>query len=257
MQRTTWRGWLVASVLAVLLLGVGGRTWHGGASAALRGYPPLPADAGTHRLLTLPETGLSSSYRFLATLPSGAPVSYDPCRPIHYVIRSAHLPAYGAQMIQQAVAEVSAATGLKFVDDGRTAEPLVARRPDVQPRYGKRWAPVLIAFSDATESPDLAGAVMGRGGSVSVSPDGPGSARYVTGDIRLDQADFDRALREVNGWERDRAAVMHELGHVVGLDHVQDQLQVMYPDNIGVLGYGAGDLRGLALEGSGLCHHDT
>jgi Matrixin len=258
MHRATWRGFAAGWLLICLVLALGLRTWQQEAAhAALGGYPPLPREAGNARLLPpgLP-TG-STEYAFLQTLPDGAPVTYDPCRPIHYVIRAAHLPSYGVQLIQEAVARASAASGLKFVDDGLTSEPLTADRASVQTRYGDRWAPVLIAFSDARESPALANDVMGRGGSVSVAPDGPVSARYVTGQITLDQDDFDQTLGLVNGWADDRTAIMHELGHVLGLGHVRDRTQVMFPDNVGLQAYGAGDHQGLALEGSGRCHHDT
>jgi hypothetical protein len=48
--------------------------------------------------------------------------------------------------------------------------------------------------------------------------------------------------------------VEHELGHVVGLNHVTDATHIMYPTDLGRTGYGTGDLRGLAAMGSGACH---
>ena len=46
---------------------------------------------------------------------------------------------------------------------------------------------------------------------------------------------------------------MHELGHVVGLAHVDDSREVMYADNVGVTQFGSGDLAGLAALGRGRC----
>ena len=61
---------------------------------------------------------------------------------------------------------VSAASGLQFVYDGTTAEAPSKTRETYQPdRYGKQWAPVLIAWSTPEESPDLAGKVAGTGGA--------------------------------------------------------------------------------------------
>jgi hypothetical protein len=46
--------------------------------------------------------------------------------------------------------------------------------------------------------------------------------------------------------------MVHELGHVAGLDHVQDRGQVMYPSisSQSPDGYGAGDRSGLAELGA-------
>lgn len=247
---------IVSAVLAFALIDL-----RDGAAArpALLGYPPPPKDAGTHRLLPLPPESHSTSYLFLKRLPDGSPVTYDPCRPIHYVISTHELPSYGVKMVQEAVARASTASGLAFQYDGETSEVVSFNRPLVQrERYGERWAPVLIGFSTGSELPTLGADVMGRGGSSSVAPDGPASARYVTGTVALDRDDFDRTMqKQVQGYAKGRAVVMHELGHVLGLDHVQDPLQLMYAANNGYVFYGAGDLRGLALEGSGLCRHDT
>ena len=50
------------------------------------------------------------------------------------------------------------------------------------------------------------------------------------------------------------AVVLHELGHVVGLDHVSDPSQLMTPvGRPDLLGYAAGDRTGLALLGGGEC----
>ena len=75
---------------------------------------------------------------------------YDPCRPIHYVVRPDGAPPGGAELIRTAVAQVSGATGLQFVDDGPTQEAPSTDREAYQPElYGRRWAPVLIAWSTA------------------------------------------------------------------------------------------------------------
>jgi hypothetical protein len=256
-----WRARMSVAFVATFVLGFALHSWEQdlhSRPALAAAYPPLPAEAGYHRLLALPPPSFSPSYRFIRTLPDGSPVAYDPCRPIHYVISSHHLPAYGAKMVREAVAKASTASGLKFVYDGLTTEPLSFQRPSVQrTRYGERWAPVLVGFSDGRETPALAANVMGRGGSEVVAPSGPASARYVTGAVGLDQDDFDQTMTYSNGWAMGRAAVMHELGHVLGLAHVDDDFQLMSPHNSGFVFYGPGDLHGLALEGSGKCHHDT
>ncbi len=46
---------------------------------------------------------------------------------------------------------------------------------------------------------------------------------------------------------------MHELGHVVGLNHVHDRRELMNGANLGRTVFGPGDRRGLALLGQGPC----
>ena len=59
-------------------------------------------------------------------------------------------------LVREAIAAVSAATGLRFVDDGTTEEGPSDTRSPYQPEvYGERWAPVLFAWSDPVESPRL------------------------------------------------------------------------------------------------------
>ena len=47
-------------------------------------------------------------------------------------------------------------------------------------------------------------------------------------------------------------AVLHELGHLVGLAHVDAPAQLMYPQGH-IASFAPGDLRGLAAAGSGPC----
>jgi len=54
----------------------------------------------------------------------------------------------------------------------------------------------------------------------------------------------------------DHLGVLHELGHLVGLAHVSDPTQLMYPQSSGVLDLAAGDLTGLAQLGAGECVPD-
>lgn len=180
-------------------------------------------------------------------------VAYDPCRPIHYVVRPDLAPPGTDRLLREAVAAVSAASGLQFVDDGPTSEAPSDEREAYQPdRYGRKWAPVLIAWSTPEESPDLAGNVAGTGGSASIQVQGDPYV-YVTGQVRLDAPDMTETLAFPDGPALVRAIIMHELGHVVGLDHINDPTQLMHEENSGQLDFGAGDRAGLARLGTGAC----
>ncbi|SDL39025.1 hypothetical protein SAMN04487916_108156 [Arthrobacter sp. ov407] len=205
-----------------------------------------------------PVPATSADYAFMDTGDDGQPVKYDPCRPIHYVTRSANQPTAGPELIQQAIAAVSRSTGLVFINDGATTEAPSEQRESYQPaRYGDRWAPVLIAWETTAEDPrftDLEDedTILGVGGSEAVSI-GDTDYTYVSGHLTLNAPGL-QSLLELEGPAQVRGTIEHELGHVVGLDHVQDPTQLMNPsDTVGVTTYQAGDLNGLAILGQGVC----
>ena len=159
---------------------------------------------------------------------------------------------------------MSAATGLVFKPVGRTDESPGPNRESVQPnRYGADWAPVLIAWSNPDVVPGLAGAVAGQAGSTSYrvtrstadSEVSRQSTGYVTGIIMLDGSQIAEIIAEApDGQSAARSVVQHEAGHLVGLDHVDDPSQLMYPEsNIETTHFGDGDLRGLHELGLGPC----
>lgn len=188
---------------------------------------------------------------------SQAALSWSPCRPIHYVLSTPHMPVGGAELVHGAVAEISTASGLTFVSDGMTTERPVEDRRDHQPdRYGNRWAPVLIAWATDDEVPDFGVDIAGE-----ASPYGrwtpSGDAAYVSGAVYLDAAWFAQTMRAPGGIMQARAVVLHELGHLVGLAHVNDRQQIMFPRaQAGVFSLGAGDRAGLAALGQGPCQAD-
>jgi hypothetical protein len=197
----------------------------------------------------------SGSYKFYALQSDGkTPVAYDPCRPIHYVIRQQGEPPGTDPIVFTAVERVSQATGLHFVFDGTTSEAPSNQRPDRLARYGSRWAPVLITWSTPKESSGFSKAdVLGFGGSESVT--GPSGARVlVTGAVTLDSQKLGKILKQPDGEQVVRAVVLHELGHVVGLDHSDAKSQLMFKRiQHGMTDFGAGDLTGLAALGKGGC----
>jgi hypothetical protein len=155
------------------------------------------------------------------------------------------------------VSRVSQATGLRFVYDGATSEAPSRQRLPYQPqRYGDRWAPVLITWVTPNENPDFAAEVTGEGGSTPVGlPNRPSA--YVTGALQLDAGQIASILHRPNGNQVVRAIVLHELGHLVGLDHVTAVNQLMYPQiQPGMTDFGGGDLTGLAALGRGTCLPD-
>ncbi len=121
-------------------------------------------------------------------------------------------------------------------------------------RYGDRWAPVLIAWRTPEQKPALADSVAGLGGSAWASTSAEGTKVYVSGSITLDGPEFSALMDSRRGTAIARSILLHELGHVVGLQHVEDANQLMYPTTTGeVLDFAGGDLTGLAELGAGEC----
>lgn len=195
-------------------------------------------------------------YAFLDERPdgSGRPVTFDPCRPIHVVVRPDGAPPSGPAMVAAALAEVSRATGLVFVDDGPTREP-----PADEQHLAGRWSlrsaptPVLIAWATEDEWPSLAGSVVGEAGPVSQTF-ARSTPRFVTGQVVLDAMDLAHAPGDAVAAETVRLVAMHELGHLVGLGHVDDPTELMHAETgLALTGFGSGDLRGLHELGTGEC----
>ncbi|MBG6225901.1 hypothetical protein IWX63_002484 [Arthrobacter sp. CAN_A2] len=216
--------------------------------------PPPGVEASGVPLGTPPPAPASTAFNLMdSPVEDQEWVAYDPCRPVHYVVRPDNAPAGSEGLVQEAVAAVSAATGLQFIDDGTTTEAPSEERDPYQPElYGKAWVPVLITWTSEAEIPGLAGDVAGLGGSDYAQALGQPLV-YVGGQVQLDAPDAAASLSYPDGRAYLRATIMHELAHVVGLDHVDDPDELMYEQNVGRISFGEGDLAGLALLGAGPC----
>ena len=220
--------------------------------------PSERADVSTEPLGAPPTVvGGEGGYAFMLRHADGSPVTFDPCRQVHVAVNPAHEPAGGRDLLLEALGDLSAATGLQFVLDDDTTEVMARARRTYQPeRYGDRWAPVLVTWDSPATNPLLAGDVLGRAGPQSFTGPAPDSTRWVTAQAVFNAPALDAQLRL--GHDEDaKAVLLHELAHVVGLDHVADPYQVMYDTNAYPLpSYRAGDRRGLAELGRGRCYDD-
>jgi hypothetical protein len=188
---------------------------------------------------------------------ANTPVAFDPCRPIHYVVNPAGAPADGLSLIKSAIARVQTATGLHFVYDGPTTEKPNKQRDDYLPkRYNTtRWAPVLIAWSNQNAFPELSGYVDGVTYPGSAYTADAQHLVYVSGEIVFDREQL--SLAQAPYRRLVRATMLHELGHLVGLDHTDDTKQIMYSESLSVVDYAPGDLHGLAKLGTQPCYPGT
>lgn len=237
-------------------------TAPGTTNRIVAGHDSPPAGVGERhdRLLPAPlapTEAAGARYRFLQhQRGTSAPVTWDPCRPIRYAVRPDNAPPGGDVLLNAAFAAVSEATGLQFVNAGTTNEAPADDRDLYQPeKYGNRWAPVLVAWATDTEVPDFGVDFAGEAGPAAVGTVS-GDATYVSGTVMLSAKDFQR-FAATGQTAVAQSVVLHELGHLLGLAHVPDSTQVMFPRANPVMAYGNGDLQGLAAVGRGRCQPDV
>ncbi|CAN5560008.1 hypothetical protein BH10ACT10_BH10ACT10_17270 [soil metagenome] len=245
------RRFLVGSATAVVAVLVTGHVLDAqGVDIGLSGIHTRRGDGPT-----TVEPG-SGSYRFIAHQP-GRPeeaVTYDACRTIRVVVNDRIAPSGADALLDQAIAEVSRSTGLSFRRDGRTDEQPRHDRPTRDPaRYGGGWSPVVVGWTTPRAEAGLRGAVVGLGGSTRVVDTRTGRSFFVTGAVSLDTPALVDVLALPDGSAEVRAVLMHELGHVVGVAHVEEPSELMNARGSGVTEFGPGDLTGLAALGRGHC----
>jgi len=187
-------------------------------------------------------------FEFMATQRgSDEPVRWNPCREIHYVVNPQGSPPGYLDLVQEGIAEVEARTGLAFEYDGTTTDRNFDDRfaPNGDPQ------PVLIGWADDDEVDDLEGDVAGVGGATYAEVGG--RRTYVTGMVVLDVETYDQLASAKDTEAVELAVLLHELGHLVGLAHVDDRGEIMYGDGVTRMTFGTGDLDGLARLGAGGC----
>ena len=221
-------------------------TWWVG-RRVLRAHAPASGDAAeatsATSVLTVsrrsPPRG-GTAYRHLG----GHQARWDACRVVRYRVNPRRLPAGALAEVKLAFRRLAEATGLRFTYVGPTSF-VPYRRGGGSLQH----ADVAVAWATPRQVPGLAGSVVGLGGYAGVSGS-PRWTRITQGYVVLDSTS---ALAPGFAGRRSTRGMtlLHELGHAVGLDHVRDRRQVMYPVMLPrPAQYASGDLRGLKAVGA-------
>ncbi len=216
--------------------------------AELRSFVGL----GPNRLGPVVEAQSSGAHAFMHRQPgSTQPVRWDPCRPIRYAINPESGPSDGVELVHESVEVISAHTGLEFEYAGLTDDRPEWDRPYI-PTFRSEKRPSLISWANPDEVSALAGTVAGIGGAAAV-PGRLGKMHLLGGGVTLDAGAFDKmSLWPSGGRAAQERIILHELGHLVGLAHVDDDTELMSPGGQAT-DFGPGDLEGLAILGQGDC----
>ena len=189
------------------------------------------------RVLPPVDPGVSGTHAFLQTQPAdGEPVGFSPCGTVPVAVNLEGAPDGAEEIVEASLARLTAATGLQLELVGRSTATW-AELPDP-------GDPVTISWATADEVPELAGHTAGLGGALVMSSPA-GDAWAASGRVVIDQ--------ELSHPEATAVVLDHELGHVLGLDHVDDAGELMAALNVGQVGFGPGDLEGLAALGAIPC----
>lgn len=183
--------------------------------------------------------GGSGSYAFMRVDGNGDPITWDHCSAIRYQVNPEYAPENWREIVDGAFDDVAEHSGFVFLDAGETRNRVLsyAYTPGAT-----RGEPVLIIWSSQGRLHGLQGDTIGLGGGASIEVDG--RQRLVTGSIALDRESHSRTYDPLDT-RTQQLVLEHEIGHVLGLDHVGDGRQLMAAAYTGQERLGAGDISGL------------
>jgi hypothetical protein len=171
------------------------------------------------------------SYAFIS-MHGDYPITWNHCQAIRYQVNPKGAPENWQEIVHRAIDDIEKESGFVFADRGTSVKTELI---GAGLYAGNEWEPVLIVWSDRYQDQMLDGGTIGFGGSRVAEM--KGIPRLVIGQVTLDS--------NVKDPEQTQLVLEHELGHVLGLDHVEDPDQLMYPAYHGQKGLGRGDINGL------------
>jgi hypothetical protein len=223
--------------------------------ARSKAAPAAPAAAKARRTAAAPKTTAAPAPRPVAADPShfafqsvdaqGRPARWNPCTEIRWAYNPADGPADAEALVTQGMSMLAEATGLRFRFVGTTTF-----EPQTGPANPPAGIDAVIGFGHRDRYPDFHDGTVGLGGFTSTPTEqGP---KIISGQVALDAGALKVLTPGFGGGRAQGSLLLHELGHMVGLDHVGDAHQTMNPAVTAAspAGYAAGDRSGLAKVGA-------
>jgi hypothetical protein len=221
-----------------------------GAPSATASSPPTPSPsvAPTHR------PKVDGAFKFLERV-GGVPVRWNPCDPISYAVNTAGASSSIRSDLREALGRVTRATGVEFESAGTTEETFFRAYNRMRYQGVVKKAELILIWIDHEGYEAILQRLQDPRPSIAFAKTMAGlyadRDQYFGGIIVMDA---DATSGRGFGYRYAHGSVLlHELGHIMGLDHVKDPDQLMYSGrhpNFGLHGFGAGDLEGLRRLGA-------
>jgi hypothetical protein len=229
-QRRRWPVAIVAALVAALVVAqVGAVTW----------FADGPGAEGEHAFIGVSADG---------------PYRWNPCQPVHYEVNLVHAPTGAMDDVREAIARVSDATGIEFVEDGstqRTVDMQMGRAFQSRIPGEPRFLPLLIEWVPQEHFDFVADTHKAAAFGLPYRGFGDLARTYVSGAVAMDAGE---RLPAGFGQRYSRGVIlMHELAHVMGLAHVASPHEIMWSPETSEVSHpdlwqtewGPGDLEGL------------
>jgi hypothetical protein len=196
---------------------------------------------------------VDGAFRFLERV-GGAPVRWNPCDTITYAVNTAGASSPVRPDLKGALRRVTQATGIEFRSVGTTRETFMRAYQRMRYEGVMRKAELILIWVDHDAYVEILRRLHDPRPSIAFAKTMAGlfahQDQYFGGIIVMDA---DATATRGFGYRYAHGSVLlHELGHIMGLDHVKDPDQLMYSGshpNFSVRVFGPGDLEGLRRLG--------
>jgi hypothetical protein len=196
---------------------------------------------------------VDGAFKFLERV-GGEPVRWNPCDTITYAVNTAGASSSIRPDLREALARVTRVTGIEFESVGTTEETFFRAYNRMRYQGVVKKAELIVIWIDHEDYEAILRRLRDPRPSIAFAKTMAGLTadrdQYFGGIIVMDA---DATSGRGFGYRYAHGSVLlHELGHIMGLDHVKDPDQLMYSGrhpNFGLRGFGPGDLEGLRRLG--------